>query len=408
MKLSLIICIYNTKKEYLSECLESIAASTLTDYEIILVDDGSELDYSDITERYRTRYIKTENRGLLSARLTGIEAALGDYIAFVDSDDTVSKNYHLPMLRAAEATGADIVINGWAYHTAGGRRCVIDATMEGRIDVRGEDTLRLYTSFRGRDHSIFVQWNKLYYRRLAERTLAILKKTRLPDKGITYGEDVLMNFYNFREAARVVGINSGFYYYRCHSEQSVRAQTAARLIKQIDSMSLIFDTLLEELKDGRGRLLREDILAWRELMARTHYGYAVAGRYKDLYPYISVMYEIDRLRLPTANDQRVYLNCELLGENFAEIDGALTDLYFRDGDIRISYERGCRYVGRIISSYDELLGRRTVYSEQGDITVPRRKLKASHLVLYNKFVYTLGARLIKKGSRLRAFLKERL
>ena len=108
MKLSIIICVYNTDYDYLDKCLTSLTRSTLgnatmlkdekIEYEIIFVDDGSSKDYTSLVEKYGVRYTKTENQGIFLARALGISLATGDYIAFCDSDDTVSFNYHLPML----------------------------------------------------------------------------------------------------------------------------------------------------------------------------------------------------------------------------------------------------------------------------------------------------------------------
>ena len=119
MKLSLIVCLYNTPKSYFSECLHSIKNSTLKteDYEILVIDDGSTENYSDVINEYGARVIKTENRGIFRARLLGIEEAQGDYISFVDSDDTVSFNYHFPMLLHAEENDLDVCFNDWAFHT---------------------------------------------------------------------------------------------------------------------------------------------------------------------------------------------------------------------------------------------------------------------------------------------------
>ena len=57
MKLSVVICVYNCKAEYLESCVRSIRCSTLDecDYEILLIDDGSEIDYTDIIDKYSLR-----------------------------------------------------------------------------------------------------------------------------------------------------------------------------------------------------------------------------------------------------------------------------------------------------------------------------------------------------------------
>lgn len=91
MKLSIIVPVYNTEK-YLAECLESLIAQQWKDLEIICVNDGS-LDHSaDILAVYekkdsRIRVITQENRGLSGARNSGLKAAAGEYVCFVDSDD---------------------------------------------------------------------------------------------------------------------------------------------------------------------------------------------------------------------------------------------------------------------------------------------------------------------------------
>ncbi len=89
--LSVIVPVYKVE-QYLSECLDSILASTYTKLEIILIDDGSPDRCPAICDEYarrdsRIRVIHQENRGLVAARNAGLAVATGTYIAFVDSDD---------------------------------------------------------------------------------------------------------------------------------------------------------------------------------------------------------------------------------------------------------------------------------------------------------------------------------
>ena len=103
MKLSVIICVYNTKIEYFESCLKSLRSESCgEDIEICVLDDGSSIDYSELVQKYRLKYKRTENRGILAARLSAVEMASGDYIAFCDSDDTVSFDFHRPMVECAE------------------------------------------------------------------------------------------------------------------------------------------------------------------------------------------------------------------------------------------------------------------------------------------------------------------
>ena len=91
---SIIIPVYNTEK-YLRQCLDSVLAQTFTDYECILVNDGSTDESKKICEEYCFNYqlfklVNQENQGLSVARNIGISHARGDYIVFLDSDDFIN------------------------------------------------------------------------------------------------------------------------------------------------------------------------------------------------------------------------------------------------------------------------------------------------------------------------------
>lgn len=103
-KFSIVIPVYNAEK-YLGECVESVLLQSVTDFELILVDDGSTDESGHLCDRFalrdsRVRVIHQQNSGHITARMNGVSAAIGDYIMFMDSDDywldgalsTVEKN----------------------------------------------------------------------------------------------------------------------------------------------------------------------------------------------------------------------------------------------------------------------------------------------------------------------------
>lgn len=97
MKFSIIVPVYNVEP-YLRQCLESIVNQTDSDYEVIVVDDGSTDQCGMICNQYQSKYkqlkvIHQENQGLSGARNTGLKYAKGEWIAFIDSDDWVEENY---------------------------------------------------------------------------------------------------------------------------------------------------------------------------------------------------------------------------------------------------------------------------------------------------------------------------
>lgn len=109
-KISVIVPVYNAEK-YLRECVNSILGQTLSDIELILVDDGSTDSSPAICDRYaeqdaRVQVIHKPNGRAASARNAGLCAASGEYVAFVDSDDWISPEMYEKMLE----TGADVTL----------------------------------------------------------------------------------------------------------------------------------------------------------------------------------------------------------------------------------------------------------------------------------------------------------
>lgn len=112
--ISIIVPVYNTEK-YLSKCIESILAQTYTNFELILVDDGSPDRCPGICDEYaekdtRIKVIHKENGGVSSARNCGLDIASGEYIGFVDSDDYIEPEMYEKMLHTITAFNVDLCI----------------------------------------------------------------------------------------------------------------------------------------------------------------------------------------------------------------------------------------------------------------------------------------------------------
>ncbi|RDW22397.1 hypothetical protein CWR48_01445 [Oceanobacillus arenosus] len=112
--ISIIVPIYNVE-EYLETCLESILEQTFSDFELILVNDGSTDKCGEICDYYaetdsRTKVIHKQNGGVSSARNKGLEVSNGKYIAFVDPDDTIEQNMYEIMYKKSIVHNADIVV----------------------------------------------------------------------------------------------------------------------------------------------------------------------------------------------------------------------------------------------------------------------------------------------------------
>lgn len=118
MKYSVIIPIYNAEKT-LARCLDSILRQPFSDYELLLINDGSGDGSGEISAAYarrypQIRYFPKENGGVSSARNLGLEQAKGEYILFVDSDDYVSADYFASLSSALKNDTADLLMYGYS------------------------------------------------------------------------------------------------------------------------------------------------------------------------------------------------------------------------------------------------------------------------------------------------------
>lgn len=114
-KISFIIPVYGVEK-YIDQCMESVLNQTYTDFEVILVDDGSPDNCPAICDKYaakdsRVKVIHKKNSGVSEARNTGIEAATGEWAYFIDSDDWIELDACEKLIRDAKKTGAECIMS---------------------------------------------------------------------------------------------------------------------------------------------------------------------------------------------------------------------------------------------------------------------------------------------------------
>ncbi len=409
MKLSIIICVYNTPHRYLEDSILSVKRSTLAlaDYEICIVDDGSELDYSELVSRYDIKYTRHENQGILHSRLRGIEMAEGEYIAFVDSDDTVSVNFHCPMVD--EANGADIVAGDWAFHTDKCKYvCVSDKLISEELYISGRGVLPFFLSEEGRQHSLFVLWNKVFKREVLLKAKEELAPIARKYPRYNYSEDALISFFAFKHAESFKNIHTGYYFYRIHTGQSVSVENKERLTLHIDCMSRTLDIMYDDVGAREDKkYLRDKIDSWRALMSRTHYSYSRAGGYTDLYPYIKEKYKVSELKRSTLDDGRYYARTRVLPKNLEKIDLAIWQAFSSDTPSVIKRDGLDSYAEKTLS-YIKDRGGNIEFSDTPNTVIPKEKCNVMQTIVHNYAVSQLGLVLFPKGSKIRAFLKKHL
>ena len=111
--ISVIIPVYKVE-EYLENCIQSVIKQTVSDLEIILVDDGSPDQCPEICDLWadkdsRIKVIHKENGGLSDARNAGMKVATGEYVSFIDSDDYISLDFYETLLETIVDNDSDIV-----------------------------------------------------------------------------------------------------------------------------------------------------------------------------------------------------------------------------------------------------------------------------------------------------------
>lgn len=167
-KVSVIVPIYNVEK-YLRRCLDSVAAQTFSDYEVIMIDDGSTDSSRDIAAEYaeklpQFKLFDNAKKGVANARNVGVQNSSGEYVAFVDSDDFVAPEYLEVLYCTASAVDADISTCNYAkfYQEKGKYHTILIRKPSEKVYTNTKFTKMVLNDIRVRSYV----WNKLWRRSL--------------------------------------------------------------------------------------------------------------------------------------------------------------------------------------------------------------------------------------------------
>ncbi len=202
MKLSIVIPVYQVKYT-LSRCVESVLNQSFSDYEMILVDDGSTDGSEQICDDYaladsRIKVIHQENKGLSSARNAGLVAASGTYITFIDSDDYIGDNtLSILMTRLEAHPDYDILEYPVMWHHDTPEQRLL------KFGVKTYDDMKSYW-IDGKAYQHTYAWNKIYIRRLFDNV-------RFPDGKLFEDAHTLPRL--LKNARLVATTEEGIYYY---------------------------------------------------------------------------------------------------------------------------------------------------------------------------------------------------
>ena len=218
LKISVIIPAYNAEK-YLTEALDSVVSQTMSDsdYEIIIVNDGSSDHTAYILEKYKNLYsnitvINKENGGPSSARNAGLDIASGEYIYFFDADDLLINNSLEALYQCAEEKNADLVIGKYNVLTPyklSPVRTLDNLVCLDNIDKYNTDILQT-----------FALWNKLF-------RLDLIKQYHLNFKSVSYSEDGIFVMDYVLHCTNITGLDQALIQYRRFNESIGGSITAS-------------------------------------------------------------------------------------------------------------------------------------------------------------------------------------
>lgn len=201
-KLSIIVPVYNAAP-YLHRCIDSILSQSFSDYELLLIDDGSTDDSGKICDEYaaedaRIKVFHQKNMGSAKTRHIGLEQSTGEYIACIDSDDWVDRDYLKNMVELAILNNADMVMCAYWYH-------VEEDWYEQNKPTDNNPDSWVIDTLEGKCHAGL--WNKLM-----KRDLLMSPEVLVPQ--YSYYEDMVTTLSYLRQCRRLVYDGRATYHYR--------------------------------------------------------------------------------------------------------------------------------------------------------------------------------------------------
>lgn len=206
--ISVIVPVYRVEK-YLKKCIDSILEQTYRNMEIILVDDGSDDSCPDICEEYakidkRVKVIHQTNGGLSAARNSGIRAAKGKYISFIDSDDYIEKDMYEVLVKRMQKDESQLAVCNYMYVDESGN--FIESLNKKNAIIDGVITPKeaLERLILDRNCYYIPAWNKLYER-------SLFKDIQFPEGKLN--EDEFVVHYIYEKCRKISCVEKELYYY---------------------------------------------------------------------------------------------------------------------------------------------------------------------------------------------------
>lgn len=215
MKFSVLIPVYNVKK-YIKECLDSVVFQSYSDFEVVIVDDGSTDGSGDICDAYQSQYperitvFHNINRGLMLSRRFGIQHSRGEILVFVDSDDYVDTHMLERLNEIFESKSPDMVIYGFYRFVDGHNeeKEIIHLPYKGIYTIKTNEEFLEFKKKFVIDHVCTNMWQKAVKRSCVDvdQDYTQWKASRC--------EDVIQSLPLLDQADEITFLDEPLYYYR--------------------------------------------------------------------------------------------------------------------------------------------------------------------------------------------------
>lgn len=217
-KLSVIVPVYNAAGK-IEKCIDSVLKQKFSDFELLLIDDGSTDNTAEICLRYaekdrRVRYLKKENSGPLHARIAGIEKSCAEYITFCDADDYYSTDKAFDIMYNSMAKFGCQALQFAFYRKfnhikVGSKQVYAPLVIDNQDEFLEKEYPKFMCSFWDESHLTPSVWNKVYHRSLL-KNLPVLEDT---DR-FFFGEDMLLNLFLLKDCTSFLFIPDKLYVYQ--------------------------------------------------------------------------------------------------------------------------------------------------------------------------------------------------
>lgn len=252
-KISVLVPVYNIEN-VVKNCLESLKKVDYKNLEIIFVDDAStdgslKLIKDFCKENKNTKIIiHKENKGLLQTRIDALKVAKGEFIAFLDGDDSVDSNLYSAMSEKMISEDADICLCEYKVDNKQTKRVYSQGVGDlSRVDLNETDPFKLYSQKVAHEKVYQFVWNKMISRRLLKKCSKEIKNLSKTAPNILMGEDIVFSTLFTTKANKMVNIHGAYYYYAKHTEQSIVLNSQEKFARQFKSVLQSFQIVKDYL-----------------------------------------------------------------------------------------------------------------------------------------------------------------